>query len=177
LAPCNAMPRRPDIEWDLVAGDDVRGIPHFVPGIEPKGSVVKLLRRLETGYAAERRRDAHRPAGIRADTHHRLAVGYRHRRPGGGAARDQAAVIRIAGCAVVGVDSDPGEGELGHVGAADQHRARSAQTRDRRRVMSGRWRVVERLRPGEGPFAGDIEQVLDRDRKSGERGGDIARLA
>src|SRR5205085_12328753 len=53
----------------------------------------------------------HRPAGIRADTHHRLAVGYRHRRPGGGAARDQAAVIRIAGCAVVGVDSDPGEGE------------------------------------------------------------------
>ena len=36
------MPRRPDIEWDLVAGDDVRGIPHFVPGIEPKGSVVKL---------------------------------------------------------------------------------------------------------------------------------------
>ena len=91
--------------------------------------------------------------------------------------RDQAAVIRIAGCAVVGVDSDPGEGELGHVGAADQHRAGGAQPGDRRRVACCGRRVVERLRPGEGPFARDIEQVLDRDRKSGERGGDIARLA
>ena len=106
-----------------------------------------------------------------------LAVGYRHRRPGGGAARDQAAVIRIVRRAVMGVDSNPGEGELGHVGAADQHRASGAQPRDRRRVISGRRRVVERLRPGEGPFAGDIEQVFYRDRKSGERGGDIARLA
>jgi hypothetical protein len=75
------------------------------------------------------------------------------------------------------VDPDPREGELGHVGAADEDRAGGTQAGDDRGVMLGRRRVVERFRPGQGLFAGDVEQILYRDRQSGERRGDIPGLA
>ena len=65
-----------------------------------------VLRRLEPGEAAQRRRDAHRAAGIAADRDDRLPIADRHRRAGGRAAGDQAAVVRIAGRAVMRVDAD-----------------------------------------------------------------------
>ena len=75
------------------------------------------------------------------------------------------------------VDADAGKGEFGHIGAADQHRAGGTQASDRRCVVRGRRRVVERLRPGEALLPGDVEQILDRDRQPGEGRGDIPRFA
>ena len=79
----------------------------------------------------------------------------------------------IARRSVMRVDADPGEGEFGHVGAPDDDRTRRFEPRYDRRVGRGRGRVVECFRPGERDFAGDVEQVLDRDREAGERRGDI----
>ena len=72
------------------------------------------------------------------------------------------------------VDADAGKGELGHVGAADQDGAGGPQTRDNRRVVLCRGQIVERLGAGQGGFAGNVEQVLDRHWQSGEWRGDIA---
>ena len=71
------------------------------------------------------------------------------------------------------VDADAGEGELGHVGAPDYDRTGRLEPRHDRRIGLGRRHVVERLRPGERYFAGDVEKILDRDRDPGERRGDI----
>jgi hypothetical protein len=85
-------------------------------------------------------------------------------------------VIRIARGAVMRVDADPGKGKFGHIGAADQHHADGTQAGNRRRVALGGRRVVERLRASKGALAGDIEQVLDRNRQPGERRGHISGL-
>ena len=58
---------------------------------------------------------------------------------------DVAGEQTLAGSAVMRVDADPGKRELGHVGAADQDGAGSAQAGDDRRVAFGWRRVVERL--------------------------------
>src|SRR5262249_20757826 len=100
-----------------------------------------------------------------------------YRGSGRGAAGDQGSVEGIAGCAVVRVDADPGEGELGHVGAANDDRARAFQPGDYRGVGFGRWQIVERLGAGEGNLTGNVEKILDRYRNAGERRGDIARRA
>ena len=75
------------------------------------------------------------------------------------------------------IDADAGKGEFGHVGAADEDRPGGAQPGDDRRVARRRRPVVERLRAGQGGFARDVEEVLDRHRQAGEGRGDIARLA
>ena len=80
----------------------------------------------------------------------------------------------IARRAIMRVDADAGEGELGHVGAADQDGAGGSQASDDRRVELCRRHVVERFRAGQGALARNIEQILDRHRQSGERRGDIA---
>ena len=86
---------------------------------------------------------------------------------------------RVGRRAVVRVDADAGEGELRHVGAADERGAGPAQAGDGGRVGGGGRGVGEHGRAGGGGFAGDVEQVLDRDREAGERarvgaGGDRA---
>src|SRR5262245_56581431 len=100
-------------------------------------------RRLETGKPAQGGRNPHRPSGVAADRDYGHAVG-----DGDGGARRRAAgnagaVGRIPRGSVMRVDTDPGERELGHVGAADQHYAGLAQTRDDSRI-GARGRSEER---------------------------------
>ena len=83
----------------------------------------------------------------------------------------------VARRAVMRIDADAGKGELGHVGAANEDGPGRAQPGDDRRVALRRRLVVERLRAGQRALARDIEKVLDRDRQSGERRGDVTRLA
>ncbi len=100
------------------------------------------LRRLEADEAAQRRRDPHRAAGIGADRHRGEAVRDRDRRARGRAAGNARAVEGIAGRAVMRIDADAGEGEFGHVGAADQHRARRLEPRHDRGIARRRRRIV-----------------------------------
>ena len=67
------------------------------------------------------------------------------------------------------IDADAREGEFGHVGAADDHRARGFEPRDDGRIARRNRRIVARLGAGQRALAGDIEEILDRDRQTGER--------
>ncbi len=67
------------------------------------------------------------------------------------------------------IDADSGEREFGHVAAADDHRARGAQARDRRSVRARRGLVAQDLRAGRGDLARDVEEILDRHRQPGKR--------
>ena len=91
--------------------------------------------------------------------------------------RPQRAVPRVPGRAEMRVDADTRIGELGEVGPAQHDRAGRAQPRDDRGVAAGRRFVGERRRGSRGDFAGDIEQVLHRNRQPGERRGDHAGLS
>jgi hypothetical protein len=71
----------------------------------------------------------------------------------------------------VRIDPEPGEGELGHVGAPDRNETGGAQARHGRGVTRGGFRVLERARARRGDVARQVEQVLDRDRDAGERRG------
>ena len=83
-----------------------------------------------------------------------------------GVQRQRAGVGRRA---VVRVDADAGEGELGQVGVADQRRAGGAQARHGGAVGGGRRGVGHRLRCRRAGRAGDVEQVLHRHRQPGQR--------
>jgi hypothetical protein len=97
-----------------------------------------LPARLEADKAAERRRNAHRAAGIAADGDVAHAVGDGDRRARRGAAGHARAVARIAGRAEMRIGADSGKGELGHVGLGDDHRARRAQpAHDRASAAAG----------------------------------------
>ena len=62
------------------------------------------------------------------------------------------------------------QGELGHVGLGDDHRAGGAQPAHHRRVGRGGRRLVgEDFRAGAGRLAGDVEQILDADDGAVER--------
>lgn len=65
------------------------------------------------------------------------------------------------------IDADAGIGELGHVGAADQHEAGLAQARHRCRIVLRRIGIVERTGAGARRLSLDIEEILDRDRDTG----------
>ena len=67
------------------------------------------------------------------------------------------------------VQADAAERELDHVRAPDDHGAGSAQARDDGRVALRRRRVGEQLRSGARDVAGDVEQVLHRNRQAVDR--------
>ena len=90
-------------------------------------------------------------------------------RAAGGAAGHAARVVRVARGAVVDVLAGEVVGVLAHVERADQHGAGRLQPRDQRGVARGRRAVAVDLRAGERRQAGDVEQVLDRERHAGER--------
>jgi hypothetical protein len=69
----------------------------------------------------------------------------------------------------VRVDADAGEGELAHVGAADEGRTGAPQPGDRRTIGDRRRGIGEHRRAGRRGLAADVEQVLDRDREAGQR--------
>ncbi len=165
---------------DRAAGDAIRQGADRIESRRERGRPVArdaALGRLEADEAAQRRRDPHRAAGIAADRDHGLRIAHRHRRARGRAAGDQLAVKGVSGRPVMRVDANPGKGELGHVGAADEDRPGGAQPGDDRRVAGRRRAVVERLRASQGGFPRDIEEVLDRHRQAGQGRGDIPRLA
>ena len=93
-----------------------------------------LPARLEADQAAQRRRDAHRAAGIGADRDVAHAICNADWRAGRGAAGHAGAVARIARRAEMRIGADAGERELGHVGLGDDHGARRAQPLHDRRV-------------------------------------------
>ncbi len=67
------------------------------------------------------------------------------------------------------IEAEPGERELAHIGAPDDHRARPFEARDGHRVLLGGGRVGQHRRAGAGRLAFDVEQVLHRYRNARER--------
>ena len=129
-----------------------------------------LLAWLEADDAAERRRNAHRAAGVGADRNLAHAVADGHGRARRRAAGDARAVDRIAGRAEMRICADAGECEFAHVGLGDDHRAGGAQAPHHGRIGRGGRRLLgEDFGAGAGRFAGDIEQVLDADDRAVER--------
>ena len=100
--------------------------------------------RLVADDAAQRRRNAAGAAGIGAERAAAMPSVDRDRGARRRAARNAAglAVVRVARRAVMRVDAEAGERELGHVGAADRDEAGGAQARHRgaSRVAGGAWR-------------------------------------
>ena len=75
----------------------------------------------------------------------------------------------IRGRAVVRIDADAGEGELGQVRMADQCGAGGAQARNGGTIGDRGHRIGHRFRCCRGGCAGHVEQVLDRHRQSPQR--------
>ena len=103
--------------------------------------------RLVADDAAERRRDAARPAGIGAQPRRRHAVRHRNGGAGGTAAGDapRRAIPRAGGRAVMRIDAQAGERELGHVDAAHGDEAGGQHALHHRRVRLRRRRVGQHL--------------------------------
>jgi hypothetical protein len=114
--------------------------------------------------------DATGAAGVGADAGRRHPVRDRNCCARRRAAGDAAArtVIGRGRRAVMRVEAEPGEGELAHIGAAHDDEAGTAQARDRGGVALGRRCVGEHDRACRRRFAGEVEQVLHRDRNAGE---------
>ena len=82
----------------------------------------------------------------------------------------RARVVRIARRAVVHVLAGEVVGVLAHVERADQHgagRFQALRSAWHRASAGGRSRLI--LEPAQRRQAGDVEQVLDRERHAGER--------
>ena len=60
------------------------------------------------------------------------------------------------------VQANPGVGELGHVGFADDHGASPAQATDHHGIARRRCGIAQQGRASGGDFAGHVEQILDR---------------
>ena len=125
--------------------------------------------RLHADDAVQRRRNPAGAAGIGADGQLRGALRHRNGTARGGAARDSRRVERVAGRAEGAVEADAGEGELAHIGLADDHGAGLAQACDDRRVLRRGRCALEQAGAGPGRLAANVEQVLDRDDRPVER--------
>ena len=127
-------------------------------------------RDLETDQSVERRRDAHRAAGVAADTGRREARGDRH----AGAARR--AARRAMGLEVPGiprrahqrVGAPAAERELDHVQLAEREHAGGRQPLDRVRGL-GRDPLLPHLRAAGADAALDVAQVLVGHRQAVQR--------
>lgn len=163
-----------DLVQDTAACDAVGERPDRVERLRQReGALARHARRsrLVAGDAAESGGDAAGAAGIGANTGEGHAVRHRNRGARRGAARNPArggALVRRSRRAVMRVEAEAGEGELGHVGAAHHDEAGAAQPGDRRSVALGRGGIRQHRRAGRGRFAGKVEQVLHRDRDAGE---------
>ncbi len=125
------------------------------------------LGRLQAHQVVERRRHAARAGGVGAEREGDEARRHRHRRAGTGAAADVVAIVDRAAGPVGRARPDQAGGELVEVGLADQHRAGRNQPFDHRRARLGR--VGEGRAGGGGREARDIDVVLHRERRAGQR--------
>ena len=60
------------------------------------------------------------------------------------------------------IESQPGIGELGHIGAPDRDEAKPQQALHHRRVDAGRGRIGEHDGARRGGLAGNVEKILQR---------------
>ena len=125
-------------------------------------------RRFQADHSAQRRRDADRAPGVRAQgcVHH--AAGHGRRRPAAGSARVAGGVVGVGGGAVVGVGRPRPVSELRQAGLAHDDRARRAKALHRSRVLVGDPRG-EDLRPGGGRRVLHGQKILDGHRNPVQR--------
>ncbi len=131
-------------------------------------------RALEADQTLQRGRDPQRATGVGAERGPGRARGDTDRAAGGRAAGNARPVVdrggrRVPRRAVMRIDADAGEGEFAQVGVPDQCGAGGAQPCDGRGVAGGGCRVGHRGGGGGGRMAGDVEQVLHRDRQATQR--------
>ncbi len=124
-------------------------------------------RALEADQPLQRGWNADRAAGVGAERRPCGTGGHRHRAARCRAAGDarlsvQHGCRRVGWRAVMRIDADTRERELGHVGVADQRSASTAQARHGRAVLACERGIVHRARRRGGWLASDVEQVLDR---------------
>ena len=131
---------------------------------------------LEADDALQRGRDADRAAGVGAERRPGRAGGDRHGAAGGRAARDARrrhrarAVAGLAGVPWCGLMPTPENANSVMLVRPMQRGAGRAQAGDGGASCAAGGRVGERrVEPARGRLAGDVEQVLDRDRQAGER--------
>ena len=133
------------------------------------------VRRLEAGEAAQRGRDADRPATIAARGQRHHPRSQRGRRTTRGTTRRTPRVPGVAGGALDQAGGVALIAELGRGRLAQHHTARGPQARHQRRV-GGRRRILGvQQRAEAGGEAGRVLQVLDADRDAGERSHGLAR--
>jgi hypothetical protein len=120
------------------------------------------------------RRLANTAAGIRTQLQSRAAAGDDRRRSAAAAAGTALGIERIIAAPVDQVIGFTAEGEFRSVGLAEQHRARSAQARDDRRITVG-YEVTTAQRPPGGYDTPGIERILDRDRQTVQRTAEVSR--
>ena len=136
-----------------------------------------LAARLEANDAAQRRRNAHRAAGVAADGDLGHTVADRDRGARGRATGHARAIARVGRRAEMRIGADGAEREFGHVGLGDDHRTAGAQAPHHRRVGGRRLSLVgEDFGAGARRLAGDIEQILDADDHAVERAERYARF-
>ena len=125
--------------------------------------------RLEAEGAAERTRHADRPVGVGAQRDRHEAPRHRRARAARRAAGHVGDVVRVARRAVVGVLSGEVVGVFAHVERADENRAGRFEPRDKVASASagGRSRLI--FEPAQRRQALHVEQVLDGERRAGER--------
>ena len=124
--------------------------------------------RLVPPYAAEMRRDPHRPADVRAELARHHAGGDGGSRPSGGTTRAACRIVRIAGAAIDRVEALP-VGEIDwHVGLAEQDRTCRLELADDPGIARGQL-VAIGFMPPTGRQPGNVETLLDRHRYAVER--------
>ncbi len=125
--------------------------------------------RLEPENAAQRRRHPDRTVGVGAERQRHQAAADRGARAAGGTAGHAVEIVRIARGAVVDVLAGEIVGVFAHVERADEDGAGRLQPLDQRRIARGRRQIAVDLGAGERRQAGNVEQVLDRERHAGQR--------
>ena len=136
---------------------------------EGPGARQAPVSRLEAKDAAEGARHADRAVGVRSERDRDEAARDRGARAAGRAARHMVEIVRIAGGAVVRVLAGEVIGVFAHVQRADEDGARAFEARDQGGVLAGRRPLAVDLRAGAGRQARDIEEVLDGERRAGQR--------
>ena len=136
---------------------------------EAAGARQTSIRRLQTEDATERRRHADRAVGVGTERNRHQTAGDRAARSAGRTSGHPRSIVGIARGAVVAVLAGEVIGVFAHVQCADQDRAGGFKSRDQRCVGGSRRMLAVDLRAGERRQAGDVDQVLHRERHAGER--------
>ncbi len=132
--------------------------------------------RLQPENAAERGGHADRAVGVGAERERNQPAGDRAAGAAGGAAGHAQRIVRIARWTVVHILAGEVVGVFAHVERADQNGAGRLQPLDQRGVARGRRMLAIDLRAGQRRQAGNVEQVLDRERNARQRA-EVCRLA